>query len=55
MEKQDKQALIEATLAQPVLARLATANPRSLQPHVVPVWFWWDGECSLDQRLQQHP
>ena len=25
------------------LDRLATANPRTLQPHVVPVWFWWDG------------
>lgn len=31
-------------LAQPVLARLATANPTTLQPHVVPVWFEWDGE-----------
>lgn len=31
-------------LAQPVLARLATADPRTLQPHVVPVWFLWDGE-----------
>jgi len=30
-------------LAQPVLARLATANPTTLQPHVVPVWFEWDG------------
>lgn len=32
-------------LAQPVLARLATANPATLQPHVVPVWFEWDGEA----------
>lgn len=32
-------------LAQPVLARLATANPTTLQPHVVPVWFEWDGEA----------
>ncbi|HEY4693784.1 MAG TPA: pyridoxamine 5'-phosphate oxidase family protein [Bellilinea sp.] len=31
-------------LAQPVLARLATANPTTMQPHVVPVWFEWDGE-----------
>jgi nitroimidazol reductase NimA-like FMN-containing flavoprotein (pyridoxamine 5'-phosphate oxidase superfamily) len=44
MENQDKQALVNALLAQPVLARLATANPLTLQPHVVPVWFWWDGE-----------
>jgi nitroimidazol reductase NimA-like FMN-containing flavoprotein (pyridoxamine 5'-phosphate oxidase superfamily) len=45
METKDKQALINATLAQPMLARLATANPHTLQPHVVPVWFWWDGEA----------
>jgi nitroimidazol reductase NimA-like FMN-containing flavoprotein (pyridoxamine 5'-phosphate oxidase superfamily) len=45
MENQDKQALVNALLAQPVLARLATANPLTLQPHVVPVWFWWDGEA----------
>lgn len=32
-------------LAQPVLARLATANQTTLQPHVVPVWFEWDGEA----------
>ncbi len=31
-------------LHQPLLARLATANPHTLQPHVVPVWFLWDGE-----------
>lgn len=45
MDTQEKQQRMEETLAQPVLARLATANPRSLQPHVVPVWFWWDGEA----------
>jgi nitroimidazol reductase NimA-like FMN-containing flavoprotein (pyridoxamine 5'-phosphate oxidase superfamily) len=45
MDEQGKQKLVQATLAQPVLARLATANPHSLQPHVVPVWFWWDGEA----------
>ena len=33
-----------ALLAQPVLARLATARRSTLQPHVVPVWFLWDGE-----------
>lgn len=32
-------------LTQPLLARLATANPATLQPHVVPVWFEWDGEA----------
>ncbi len=26
------------------LARLATCNPESLQPHVVPVWYEWDGD-----------
>lgn len=26
-------------------ARLATCNPKTLQPHVVPVWYEWDGEC----------
>ena len=32
-------------LSQSLLARLATASPRTMQPHVVPVWFYWDGEC----------
>lgn len=40
----DRKPLIEAVLAEAVLARLATTNPRTLQPHVVPVWFAWDGE-----------
>jgi PPOX class probable F420-dependent enzyme len=31
-------------LAGPRLARLATCHPHSLQPHVVPVWYEWDGE-----------
>lgn len=31
-------------LVQPLLARMATCNPKTLQPHVVPVWFGWDGE-----------
>jgi general stress protein 26 len=39
----DRKALIEAVLAEPVLARLATTNPKTLEPHVVPVWFMWDG------------
>jgi PPOX class probable F420-dependent enzyme len=32
-----------AFLAEPLLARLATATADG-QPHVVPVWFLWDGE-----------
>jgi nitroimidazol reductase NimA-like FMN-containing flavoprotein (pyridoxamine 5'-phosphate oxidase superfamily) len=35
----------EQLLSQPVLARLAAADPATLQPHVVPVWFLWDGEA----------
>jgi nitroimidazol reductase NimA-like FMN-containing flavoprotein (pyridoxamine 5'-phosphate oxidase superfamily) len=27
----------------PHLARLATCNPSTLQPHIVPVWYEWDG------------
>jgi nitroimidazol reductase NimA-like FMN-containing flavoprotein (pyridoxamine 5'-phosphate oxidase superfamily) len=42
--KGDRKALIEAVLAEAVLARLATTNPKTMQPHVVPVWFAWDGE-----------
>jgi len=36
-------AVLEGLLQQPVLARIATANPATNQPHVVPVWFLWDG------------
>ncbi len=39
----DKKDLIETLLAEPVLARLSTANAKTCQPHVVPVWFLWDG------------
>src|SRR4030065_2833701 len=42
--KHDRQGLIEAVLAGPVLARLATTNPKTLLPHVVPVGFEGDGE-----------
>jgi nitroimidazol reductase NimA-like FMN-containing flavoprotein (pyridoxamine 5'-phosphate oxidase superfamily) len=38
-----KQALIDELLAQPLLARLATTNARTLQPHIVIVWYLWDG------------
>jgi nitroimidazol reductase NimA-like FMN-containing flavoprotein (pyridoxamine 5'-phosphate oxidase superfamily) len=41
---ENNKAQIEETLNEVVLARLATANIRSSQPHVVPVWFLWDGE-----------
>ncbi len=37
-------AWVKELLDQAVPARLATTNPRTLQPHVVPVWFEWDGE-----------
>jgi nitroimidazol reductase NimA-like FMN-containing flavoprotein (pyridoxamine 5'-phosphate oxidase superfamily) len=40
---QDKKEIIEALLAEPVLARLGSANASNNQPHVVPVWFLWDG------------
>ena len=40
----EKKAEALALLEQPVLARLGTAARRTLQPHVVPVWFLWDGE-----------
>jgi general stress protein 26 len=30
-------------LERPHLARLATCNPKTLQPHIVPVWYEWDG------------
>jgi nitroimidazol reductase NimA-like FMN-containing flavoprotein (pyridoxamine 5'-phosphate oxidase superfamily) len=31
-------------LSAPLIARLATVDPRDMQPHVVPVWYEWDGE-----------
>ena len=40
----EKREQITALLDQPVLARLATANPKTYQPHVVPLWYRWDGE-----------
>ena len=43
MTVQEKQSgQMQALLQEAVLARLATA--RDGQPHVVPVWFYWDGE-----------
>jgi nitroimidazol reductase NimA-like FMN-containing flavoprotein (pyridoxamine 5'-phosphate oxidase superfamily) len=35
---------IDGILARPLLARIATTG-NDMDPHVVPVWFWWDGEC----------
>ncbi len=32
------------TIQPPLIARLATTNPATHQPHVVPVWYEWDGE-----------
>jgi nitroimidazol reductase NimA-like FMN-containing flavoprotein (pyridoxamine 5'-phosphate oxidase superfamily) len=37
-------AEIDAALEAPNLARLATTDPATCQPHVVPVWFGWDGQ-----------
>jgi nitroimidazol reductase NimA-like FMN-containing flavoprotein (pyridoxamine 5'-phosphate oxidase superfamily) len=39
-----KKEQIDHWLMQPVLARIATADPVTGQPHVVPVWYAWDGE-----------
>ena len=36
-------AKMEALLSEPLLARIATVSVHDLQPHVVPVWFLWDG------------
>ena len=37
-------AKIEAFLSEPLLARIATVSAHDLQPHVVPVWYLWDGK-----------
>lgn len=37
-----KQIIINEFLQQPLIARMATADLNG-QPHVVPVWFGWDG------------
>ena len=39
----EKKQFIDTFLEEPLLARLATAD-RSGQPHVIPVWYGWDGE-----------
>ena len=39
----EKRVVAEELLSQPVLARIATANLETGQPHVVPLWYLWDG------------
>jgi PPOX class probable F420-dependent enzyme len=41
-----QKAWVRAFLQAPHIARLATCNPQTLQPHVVPVWYEWDGESA---------
>ncbi|RPI30658.1 MAG: hypothetical protein EHM70_13350 [Chloroflexota bacterium] len=36
--------MVNAMMSKPLLARIATANPKTHSPHVVPVWFLWDGK-----------
>jgi len=40
---EEKKQFIDTLLEEPLLARIATAD-RSGQPHVIPVWYGWDGE-----------
>jgi PPOX class probable F420-dependent enzyme len=44
MTDKSRAAKMGALLSEPLLARIATVSPDDLQPHVVPVWFLWDGE-----------
>lgn len=44
MRHEINQSFINAFLAEPLIARMATAD-KSGQPHVVPVWFAWDGSA----------
>lgn len=43
---------VDALLASPLLARVATVYDR--KPHVVPVWFDWDGESLWITTDQSH-
>jgi len=36
--------MLDEFLNQVHLARIASVNPTTLQPHVVPVWYGWDGK-----------
>jgi general stress protein 26 len=35
---------VKSLLSETIIAKLGTANPKTNQPHVTPVWFEWDGE-----------
>ena len=35
--------MVSVILSRPLLARIATINPQTLQPMVVPFWYLWDG------------
>jgi general stress protein 26 len=39
----EKRAFVNDLLEKPLIARIATSDKNN-QPHVVPVWFGWDGE-----------
>lgn len=41
---EETRSFINAFLSEPLIARVATAD-KSGQPHVVPVWFAWDGSA----------
>jgi hypothetical protein len=41
----EKKELIEALLAQPLLAHVGTANLQTGQPHITLVWYRWDGDA----------
>jgi general stress protein 26 len=43
MTQEDNKILITKFLEAPLIARIATADLKG-QPHVVPVWYGWDGE-----------
>ncbi|MBP1703535.1 MAG: hypothetical protein H6Q38_2642 [Chloroflexi bacterium] len=42
----DKETHIAELLAAPVLGRFATVDTDTHQPHLVPLWFLWDGESA---------
>jgi len=42
----ENDALMDERLQEVLLARLATADPRSMQPHLTVVWYLWDGESA---------
>jgi nitroimidazol reductase NimA-like FMN-containing flavoprotein (pyridoxamine 5'-phosphate oxidase superfamily) len=44
IQKVTAQPAVKRFLDEPRIARLATADPQTAQPHVAPVWYQWDGE-----------